>query len=129
MIIKDIDLKDIKELTNLYKDNYNPNISKFTHIYAYYKDEFISFIVFDIIYERCEIIDVFTRKDKRNNKLASTLINEIINDYNIINITLEVKIDNISAIKLYESLGFKKVSIRKGYYNGVDGLLMVKEVR
>lgn len=129
MIIKDIDLKDIKELTNLYKDNYNPNISEFTHIYAYYKDEFISFIVFDIIYERCEIIDIFTRKDKRNNKLASTLINEIINDYNIINITLEVKIDNISAIKLYESLGFKKVSIRKGYYNGIDGLLMVKEVR
>ncbi len=129
MIIKDIDLKDIKELTNLYKDNYNPNISEFTHIYAYYKDEFISFIVFDIIYERCEIIDIFTRKDKRNNKLASTLINEIINDYNIINITLEVKIDNISAIKLYESLGFKKASIRKGYYNGVDGLLMVKEVR
>ena len=85
MIIKDIDLKDIKELTNLYKDNYNPNISEFTHIYAYYKDEFISFIVFDIIYERCEIIDIFTRKDKRNNKLASTLINEIINDYNIIN--------------------------------------------
>ena len=38
-------------------------------------------------------------------------------------ITLEVKKDNISAIKLYEKNGFIKKAIRRGYYNGVDGIL------
>ena len=40
------------------------------------------------------------------------------------NITLEVKIDNYPAIKVYEDNGFKMVAIRKGYYNGIDGILM-----
>ena len=44
-------------------------------------------------------------------------------------VTLEVKKDNKNAILLYNSLGFKPVSIRKGYYNGIDGILMLKEVK
>ena len=39
-------------------------------------------------------------------------------------ITLEVKIDNFPAIHLYEKYGFEKKAIRKGYYNGIDGILM-----
>ena len=57
------------------------------------------------------------------------LINEIINDYEINNITLEVSVDNCVAIKLYEKLGFKSVALRKEYYNGTDAFLMLKEVR
>ncbi|MBN2876554.1 MAG: ribosomal protein S18-alanine N-acetyltransferase [Bacilli bacterium] len=40
-------------------------------------------------------------------------------------VTLEVKPSNVVAIKLYESFGFKTVSIRKNYYkNGEDAYLM-----
>lgn len=40
-------------------------------------------------------------------------------------LTLEVRIDNIGAIKLYEKTGFFRVGLRKNYYDGmVDGLLM-----
>lgn len=42
-------------------------------------------------------------------------------------ITLEVRIDNLPALKLYEKYQFKQVAIRKGYYNGVDGILMVRQ--
>lgn len=129
MIIKNIDINYIKELSTLYKDNYNPNITDFTHIYAYEDGKIISFIVFDIIYDRCEIIDIFTVHNCRNKGIASKLINEIIKDFDIDNITLEVRIDNLNAISLYEKLGFIRASIRKGYYNGTDGILMIKEVR
>ena len=44
------------------------------------------------------------------------------------NITLEVRKDNIYAIKLYEKNGFKQVAIRKNYYNGIDGILMERKV-
>ncbi len=44
-------------------------------------------------------------------------------------ITLEVRVSNVKAIKLYESYGFKKEAIRKDYYldNHEDAYLMMKE--
>lgn len=42
--------------------------------------------------------------------------------------TLEVRFHNTAAITLYESLGFRKVAIRKAYYadNGEDAVVMLK---
>ena len=40
---------------------------------------------------------------------------------------LEVKVDNINAIKLYEKFDFKVIHIRRGYYNGVDALIMERK--
>ena len=44
--------------------------------------------------------------------------------------TLEVRVHNEAAIRLYESLGFRQVAIRKGYYadNGEDALVMLKDL-
>ena len=44
-------------------------------------------------------------------------------------VTLEVRIDNIPAIKLYEKCGFKKIAIRQNYYNGIDGILMERKYK
>ena len=57
--------------------------------------------------------------------------NRLINigkNHNIDNITLEVNINNINAIKLYEKYNFEKVAVRKGYYDGVDGYLMERKM-
>ena len=88
-----------------------------------------AFLIFSVMYEKCEIIDIFVNKDYRNKKIAQNLINEIINDYTLENITLEVSNKNIPAINLYEKLGFKKVAVRKDYYKDSDGILMLKEIR
>lgn len=129
MIHKELDY-NISDLYSKYKENYSPIISGFTKKYSYTVDnENAGFIIFDIIYDRCEIIDVYTVEKFRNMGVATKLINEIINDYEINNITLEVSVDNCVAIKLYEKLGFKSVALRKEYYNGTDAFLMLKEVR
>ena len=129
MIHKELDY-NISDLYSKYKENYSPIISEFTKKYSYTVDnENAGFIIFDIIYDRCEIIDVYTVEKFRNMGIATKLINEIINDYEINNITLEVSVDNCTAIKLYEKLGFKSVALRKEYYNGTDAFLMLKEVR
>lgn len=46
----------------------------------------------------------------------------------IINYTLEVRVSNEAAVRLYESLGFKKAGIRPGYYDKPreDALIMWK---
>ena len=42
---------------------------------------------------------------------------------------LEVKIDNLEAISLYESLGYLKLNIRKDYFgSGLDALVMRKDL-
>ena len=89
MINKNVNIDNIKDLILLYKENYNPNISEFTKIYTYNIDnDNVAFIVFDIIYDRCEIIDIFTVDKYRNKGIASILINKILKDFNIENVTL-----------------------------------------
>ena len=42
-------------------------------------------------------------------------------------ITLEVRENNQEAISLYQKFNFEKKAIRKGYYQGIDGLLMERD--
>ena len=130
MIIKNIDINLLSDIFKEYKDKYNPIINEFTKIYAYKIDnKIVSFLIFNIMYDKCEIIDIFVSNSYRRKYIAQSLINEISKDYTIDNITLEVSEKNLGAIKLYEKVGFKKVAIRKNYYKDSDGLLMLKEIR
>ena len=89
------------------------------------KNKILGYIYYSDIYERCEINQIEVMLDKRNCGIGTMLIKELISSVNK-GITLEVRIDNYPAIKLYEKFGFEKKAIRKGYYNGVDGILMEK---
>ena len=123
--IKDISL--LKDLFNEYKDNYDPIINDYTKVYAYKIDnKYVSFIVGQILYENAEIIDIYVTPEYRRKGIAKKLMNTIIDNKDVKNITLEVNINNKNAILLYNSLGFKEATIRKGYYNGEDALLMLK---
>lgn len=123
--IKDISL--LKDLFNEYKNDYNPIINDYTKVYAYKIDnKYVSFVVGQILYENAEIIDIYVTPDYRRKGIAKELMNTIINNDEIKNITLEVNINNKNAILLYNSLGFKEAAKRKGYYNGEDALLMLK---
>lgn len=85
-------------------------------------DEIVAYIYYSDIYERAEINQIEVNKIHRNCGKGNFLLNYMINLLKK-NITLEVKEDNYSAIKLYEKNKFEKKAIRKGYYNGIDGIL------
>jgi len=78
------------------------------------------------------ILVLFVRKEYRGlgigKKLMQAVIKRFITKYGVREISLEVHEKNLTAIKLYESLGFKKVKKLEGYYEGEDGWLMVKKV-
>ncbi len=47
----------------------------------------------------------------------------------LVEISLEVRVDNLSAIALYEKLGFKTAGLLKGYYSdNSNGLKMIKKL-
>lgn len=124
------DLKLVEDLFKEYKEKYNPIINDYTHILCYIIDnKYVGFLIYQLLYEDSEIIDIYVKNEQRNKGIGSALINNMLDNKDIKRVTLEVKEDNINAIKLYNSLGFREVAIRKGYYNGVDALLMLKEVK
>lgn len=98
--------------------------------YLFYieNDKLIGYIYYSDIYERAEInkfeIELNHRNCGKGTELLQTFIKLINKD-----ITLEVNMSNIPAIKVYEKCGFVKKCIRQGYYNGVDGILMEIKLR
>ena len=89
-------------------------------------NQIVGYLYYSDIYERAEINQFEVESTKRNQGKGNLLIKELINKVKK-DITLEVKEDNIPAIKLYEKNGFQKKAIRKGYYNGIDGILMERK--
>ena len=130
MIEEITDIKLIKNLFDEYKEKYNPIINDYTFILSYkVDDKYVGFLIYQLLYENAEIIDIFVLDEYRNKGIGKALLNKLFDNKQVEKITLEVKKDNKYGIMLYNSLGFKKVAVRKGYYNGVDGILMYKEVR
>lgn len=119
-------IKQKKELKKEIQEN------PYKRLYSYKdNDRVIGFIEISYIYDRFEIDYIYVLEEYRNKHIASSLMEEVITfgkTKDIINITLEVRVDNIPAINLYKKYDFIECATRKGYYNGIDGILMKKEM-
>ena len=76
-------------------------------------------------------MNIVTRKDKKNQGLASSMLSYVIRYAyfsDIEKINLEVNEKNKTAIDLYKTFGFEEVGKRKKYYNGDDAILMTNFV-
>ncbi len=104
----------------------------YTKYMVYLKDQkIVGFINYHDIYDRVEIINFNVLELFQNQHIGSSLLLNLITTSKEKlkkNITLEVRKDNEKAIYLYKKFGFREVSIRKNYYNDVDGILMEKEL-
>ena len=130
-MIIEITKNNIKELENTFFDK-EELISEFDNnpfakVLALKEDDLIiGYIYYSDIYDRLEINQFEINKEYRNQGKGKYLIQYLI-DKEKKDITLEVKQDNYSAIKVYEAKGFIQKAVRKGYYNGIDGLLMERK--
>lgn len=139
IIIEKMTLDDLNSL----KENFNKNFDKFWnysilendfknndsyYIVAKCNNKVLGFAGYLKILDEINILNIVTRIDKRNLHIGSQMLEYIIYSSKIIkadSITLEVNINNIPAIKLYEKYNFKKVGIRKKYYNGIDDAIIM----
>ena len=87
----------------------------------------IGYVYFSYIYDRCEINQFEVDFIHRNCGIGTCLLKKLTEIVEK-SITLEVKIDNYSAISLYKKFNFEEKAIRKGYYHGIDGILMERSV-
>lgn len=130
------DLEQIKEnLQTDFDDFWNFEIFKeelantnSMYLVLKYENEIVSFGGIKFILDEADIMNIVTKKDKRNQGFAKFLLNELITmakEQNCKTITLEVNENNLPAIKLYKNFKFKEIGKRKNYYkNGDTAILM-----
>ena len=130
------DLKQIKKnLQTDFDDFWNFEIFKeelantnSMYLVLKYENEIVSFGGIKFILDEADIMNIVTKKDKRNQGFAKFLLNELITmakEQNCKTITLEVNENNLPAIKLYKDFKFKEIGKRKNYYkNGDTAILM-----
>ena len=130
------DLEQIKEnLQTDFDDFWNFEIFKeelannnSMYLVLRYENEIVSFGGIKIILDEADIMNIVTKKDKRNQGFAKFLLNKLITiakEQNCKTITLEVNENNLPAIKLYKDFKFKEIGKRKNYYkNGDTAILM-----
>lgn len=89
------------------------------------------FIVYRAVADEAEIITIGVAPEARRAGIAAAMIGIMEADLKkrgITHIFLEVAEDNASAHALYEQCGFVIVGRRPKYYDGVDAIMMRKDI-
>lgn len=89
------------------------------------------FIVWRATLDEAEIITIGVAPDARRGGIAAAMLGIVENELKkngVKSIFLEVAQDNTPARMLYEQNGYKQVGVRPKYYDGVDAIMMKKEI-
>lgn len=118
------------------KDDYVYEIDQ--NPYGYYcvleeNQHIIGYIGLWIIFEQIQITTIGVDKEYQGKGYADMLMQyvmDVAQKKQCQTMSLEVRVSNQVAVKLYQKYGFEKVSIRKNYYkdNHEDAYLMIKEL-
>ena len=99
---------------------------------AFEGDDLLGYVINSRYVDAWHIMNVAVDPDRRRRGIATSLLErlfELTRDDERRGYTLEVRISNEDAIRLYEQLGFEPRGIRRGYYtdNKEDALIMWRE--
>ena len=89
------------------------------------------FIVWRTVLDEAEIITIGVHPDARGTGIAIAMRGLMENEIKRVGakkIFLEVSAENAPAISLYKKCGFVQNGLRPKYYDGVDAILMTKEI-
>lgn len=111
----------------LYEMNENP----FASLYVYEEDgRVIGYADLWITYEQAQLANIAVAKEAWGRGIGRALLDYITDQAvkkGCENLTLEVRVSNERAKRLYEKNGFIKAALRRSYYeNGEDAELMIR---
>jgi [ribosomal protein S18]-alanine N-acetyltransferase len=99
---------------------------------AFEGDELVGYVINSRYVDAWHVMNVAVDPDRRRRGVASALLESLFEqtrDDERRGYTLEVRISNEGAIRLYERLGFEPRGVRRGYYtdNREDALIMWRD--
>lgn len=114
-------------IANLKNDFINPNS---TYFVAKLNEEIVGIAGILKICDEANIMNIVTKINKRNLGVATKLLQSLIlsaKEQHCTSITLEVNEHNRQAIHLYEKFNFKRIGLRKKYYNNTDDAILMSQ--
>ena len=112
-------------INNLKSDYASPNSKYFV---AKIDNEIVGFAGILKICDEANIMNIVTKVNKRHLGVGTKLMEALIStakDLQCTSITLEVNEHNIYAINLYKKFNFKRIGLRKKYYNNMDNAIIM----
>ena len=98
---------------------------------AFSKDGLLGYVCGMSLYESCDLSRLAVFEKDRRRGVASALTRAFEKEAlakGAQKVLLEVREGNLSAIALYEKLGFKKIGVRRGYYENPREDAIIMEV-
>lgn len=143
MIVKNLFKSDICSILEVFKDNFSDgwnekmlisafDSGRFLCLGAEENNELLGVITVSIGIDDADIEGVVTKNAFLRKGIGKLLVKNALDEIKnkgIEKVFLEVRESNNPAKNLYESFGFKPVSVRKKYYiDGENAIVMVKEL-
>lgn len=113
---------------DILKEDFKNENSKY--IVAREGNEVLGFAGIKIILDNADIMNIAVRTNMRNLGIGSLLLQRLIKLTSFSScstMTLEVNENNIFAIRLYEKYDFKRIALRKKYYNNMDNAVIMQK--
>ncbi|MFV1921693.1 MAG: ribosomal protein S18-alanine N-acetyltransferase [Methylotenera sp.] len=88
------------------------------------EEEVIGYAVMMIVLDEVQLLNLSVAQPYQKQGLGSALLKQVLTQAKALDaryVFLEVRASNVSAIALYQKMGFGKVSVRKGYYPLAQG--------
>lgn len=88
------------------------------------KSEIIGYALMMMVMDEAHLLNLSIAKHRQKQGLGRELLEHMIHiakRHKSANMFLEVRVSNISAIALYENIGFCEMSVRRGYYPSHNG--------
>lgn len=143
MNLREMAIKDLDIITNIdslcfpvawSKQDYQNELldNEYAQLYVLENDnQIIGYIDFWITFDTCQLTKIAVLPSHRGKGYSKQLMDYMIKkaeESYCESVSLEVRVSNDIALKLYESYGFIKVNVRKNYYqdNGEDANFLIK---
>jgi ribosomal-protein-alanine N-acetyltransferase len=102
-------------------------------ILAQIDNKIIGYVLFWLLQDEVDIHNIAVHTGFRRQGIGQALLRQVVEQArrrHSSRVTLEVRVSNLAAQKLYESVGFISQGVRQGYYSddGEDALLMALEL-
>lgn len=126
-----VKIENTSEFTNWSKGMFLESFFNKNHNFkvAVFNDKIIGYIIYSIILDEAEILNIVIDSSYRGKSFSKQLLNYTISDIlnkKCLTVFLEVANKNFIAKNLYTKFGFSQYNIRKNYYKNDDAILMKK---
>ena len=102
-------------------------------ILAQVNGKIVGYVLFWLLSDAVDIHNIAVHTEFRRQRIGQALLQQVLvqaRNRDSSRVTLEVRVSNIPAQKLYESVGFVSQGLRRGYYSddGEDAVIMAFEL-